>query len=174
VNPCRVAGGARTPNVSGCADNPPSQQPGGGSSVSLAFEQLHFCHCSFHRPGRPAERQSIHDGGTIALDTVAEADEWTKFTGGRVIQPPVQLTYTAPRDQATESLQQFISTSQPFIFIENPLECIALGLIELIRWTEAQPTHVHPLDALPTPTTPSAWFRRWTWPSPRLNRLHQQ
>ena len=104
---------------------------------------------------------------------MGETDERTELAGGRVLQPLIELMHTPPRDQATKSLQQFVSKSETFIVLQDLLECVALNR-ELIGWTETQPPHVDALDAWSAAPTSSARFWRWTRAPPRLECLHEQ
>jgi hypothetical protein len=127
----------RPNNTSGCADNPSSQEPSGGPAISLALEQFHFGYGAFHWSGRPGERQSVDDRSSISLNAVGETDERTEFTGGGVLQPLVEVTYTPPRDQSTEPLEQVVPGGQALVLRQDVQECVTFVVFELIRRAQA-------------------------------------
>jgi hypothetical protein len=70
------------------------------------------------------------------MNSTRQAGERSQSAIERFRHPIGQIAHAPTCDQVTETLQQSISTSQPFIFMKNPVECVALDLVEFIRWTE--------------------------------------
>jgi hypothetical protein len=60
------------------------------------------------------------------------------------------------------------------VLCEILLERVEFILIELVRWTEAQPADVDPLYAQSSTPTTASRFRRWAGTSPGRKRLHQE
>src|SRR6266568_3618418 len=67
-----------------------------------------------------------------------------------------------------------IASVQTLVLCEDLLERVELILIQLVRWTEAQPSDVESFYTWsPTPTT-TPRLRRWTRSTPRAEGLHQE
>jgi hypothetical protein len=109
---------------------------------------------------------------------VGQANERSKFTGNRIVQPGVQVTNTTPCNQSTEALEQTVANSQPLVFLERYVQSRLFVTVELMGWPEAEPPQAEPFDPLrpsTPPTRPHTRFWRWARTSPRDQRtVHER
>ena len=132
----------------------------------------------FYGSGRPGEAQSGVDRRAISLDPMGQADERSKFTGNRIVQPGVQVTNTTLCNQSAEALEQTVANSQPLVFLERYLQSPLFLTVELLGWPEAEPPQAEPFDSprpSAPPTRPPTRFWRWARTSPRDQRtVHER
>ena len=104
---------------------------------------------------------------------MGQANERSKFTGNRIVQPGVQVTNTTSCNQSTEALEQAVADGQPLVFLERYLQSPLFLTVELMGWPEAEPPQAEPFDPLRSttpPTRPHTRFWRWARTSPRDQR----
>ena len=87
-----------------------------------------------------------------------EADEWTESAGTGVRQPLVEITYTSTRNEPPEPLEQLVAGIQTLI------------VVELVRWTWAQPSDVDALHSWPSTPMTTSRFRGRPRTTPELVR----
>src|SRR4051794_23308727 len=58
-----------------------------------------------------------------------------------------QVAHTAPCDQPTEPLQEFVTGGESLVVVEDVVQRVAFIRFQFVRWPQAQPAHVDPLHA---------------------------
>ncbi len=140
---------------SGSANDSAPEQSSFGSTVALTFEQLDACYMPFDGSSRPGKTQSGVDRCAIGLNAMCEADERSKFTRDRIVQPGVQVTNVTPCDQSAEALEQAVASSQTIVLFKSGLQGREFLVVELVGRSETEPTQAEPSESARPPAMPT-------------------
>jgi hypothetical protein len=86
---------------------------------------------------------------------MGEADERSKFTSNRIVQPGVQVTNATPCNQSAEALGQAVATSQSFVALKRRLQSFLFIVVELVGRSKTEPTQAEPSESSRPPAMPT-------------------